>query len=403
MPVNFHQIVQQLAQIVNEAEEFSHTLAERRENARQVFAGVSQDLEQIRGKVEQAAKVVNKLRVGKPTTEAINQVFPLSNKALDETIIVAADGSQIYPDRHEALNFSLINVGIVEYPPGNNSPVTSSHSELKYGSQPEVGSADDVSFNRDILERKSVVDLLKKYQSQTDKIITLSDGPLEIWLGAQEQLTDEKTLEKRLKPYLNALVKLRDYGTMTAGYVDKPRAAMIVQLLEILPLEFDQLRNYRDNPAYEGVTDIDLLAPLLKNPGDRSAIFEIESWGAGVYRREDPDLTLNFFYMNVGTENRPWLVRVEVPQWVARSEEKLVTIQKTLLDQCRIIDSLRYPYVLHRAHEEAVVKQAEKQEVIQLLLQELQKRDFHYGQESYKQSYKNLTGRRRFSLGSKKH
>jgi hypothetical protein len=403
MPVNFHQIVQQLEQIVSKADLESRTLIERRENARQAFAGVSQDLEKLQGKVEQAAKVVNKLRVGKPTVEAVNQVFPLPTKVLEETIVIAADGSQIYPDHHEALNFSLINVGILEYPPGNNAPVTSSYSELKYGSRSEVGSADEVNFNRDILERRCVVDLLPKYQSQTDKIITLSDGPLEIWLGAQEQLNDQKTLEMQLKPYLNALGKLRDYGTITAGYVDKPRASMIVQLLEIIPLEFDQLRDYRKNPAFEGVTDVDLLAPLLKTPGDRSAIFEIESWGAGIYRREDPDLTLNFFYMNVGSESRPWLVRVEIPQWVARSAEKLNTIQKTLLDQCGIIDSLRYPYVLHRAHEEAVVKQAEKQEIIQMLLQELQKRDFPYGQESYKQSYKNLTGRRRFSLGSKKH
>ena len=54
-----------------------------------------------------------------------------------------------------------------------------------------------------------------------------------------------------------------------------------------------------------------------------------------------------------------------------------------------------YPYILHRAHEIAVVKFDEKKQVEQMLDLELRKAGSEVDQESNKQSAKNLKGRSR--------
>jgi hypothetical protein len=60
-----------------------------------------------------------------------------------------------------------------------------------------------------------------------------------------------------------------------------------------------------------------------------------------------------------------------------------------------MIGSKPYPYLLHRAHETAVVKQEEKQQIEQLLLMELRKNDEDIDEGSNKQSAKDLKGRTR--------
>jgi hypothetical protein len=54
-----------------------------------------------------------------------------------------------------------------------------------------------------------------------------------------------------------------------------------------------------------------------------------------------------------------------------------------------------YPYLLHRAHETAVVKFEEKRQIEQLLALELRKGGGEVGSESNKQSAKDLAGRTR--------
>ena len=52
-----------------------------------------------------------------------------------------------------------------------------------------------------------------------------------------------------------------------------------------------------------------------------------------------------------------------------------------------------YPYLLHRAHEVAVVKHEEQQQIEQMLMQELRNQNEEVGDGSYKQSAKDLKGR----------
>jgi hypothetical protein len=184
----------------------------------------------------------------------------------------------------------------------------------------------------------------------------------------------------------------------TAGYVDKPSADLIVRLLEIAsaPVARDDIPlNLREFRPLLGVSDRWLFGerenPLLP-PGHRSAVFGLQS---GSEKKYTGVLSLHFFYLNVGTEGHPWPVRVEIPKWVVDDQEKLDLLHAVLVEQCRMMGSRPYPYLLHRAHETALVKQEEKQQIEQMLTMELRKNNEDIDEGSNKQSAKNLQGRTR--------
>ena len=118
-------------------------------------------------------------------------------------------------------------------------------------------------------------------------------------------------------------------------------------------------------------------------------MFAIHSSSAKLYKDE---IALHFFYLNVG---RAGLARVEIPAWVAGSPEKLDALHAALIEQCRIMGPRPYPYLLHRAHEVAVVSIREKEQATQWIAQELRQRGVPVGERSFKQSAKDLPGKGR--------
>ena len=106
-------------------------------------------------------------------------------------------------------------------------------------------------------------------------------------------------------------------------------------------------------------------------------------------------LAIHFFYLNVGMDKHPYLVRVEIPKWVAEDDGKLNLLHATLVEQCLVMGAKPYPYILHRAHEIAVVKFEEKRQVEQMLEIELRRTGGEVEGGSNKQSAKDLPGRRK--------
>jgi hypothetical protein len=121
-------------------------------------------------------------------------------------------------------------------------------------------------------------------------------------------------------------------------------------------------------------------------------VFGIQSQSVKDYKDE---LALHFFYLNVGTVGHPWLARVEIPAWVADSDKKLGLLHALLLKQCRTLGNDPYPYLLHRAHEAAVVTFTEKDQLTQMIVSELMKHRVTVGKMSHKQHHKNHVGRTR--------
>ncbi len=67
-----------------------------------------------------------------------------------------------------------------------------------------------------------------------------------------------------------------------------------------------------------------------------------------------------------------------------------------LVDQCRILGTRPYPYLLHRAHETAVVSLEERDQVTQMIVMELQRQGVPLAGQSQKQALKQSAGRTRF-------
>jgi NurA-like 5'-3' nuclease len=58
--------------------------------------------------------------------------------------------------------------------------------------------------------------------------------------------------------------------------------------------------------------------------------------------------------------------------------------------------SKSYPYILHRAHETALVTYEERNRLLELIQMEMQSQNIHTGETSNKQQAKNLPGKSRF-------
>jgi hypothetical protein len=388
MPVNFQQIYTRIREIAQGAHDNKRVLEERRILARELLAVYASELDYLREKVEKAKEVDINLRIASPFKESLAACFPPPVTVTDATII-AADGSQINPDRHAAVQFCIINVGVIAMKlSSGQAPLVTVETELLYGDDllrngsPMTDGM--VAMRRDINERMKLDEVSIDLNGP---IVNLTDGTLELW-GAKGD--DPQAYANFVDQYLGVLSRLHGRGVVTAGYVEKPTADLVINLLELATADDEQIRKLRDYHPLHGVSDRWLYGerenPLLP-PGHRSAVFGLQSGSEKKYKGA---LSLHFFYLNVGSEGHPWPVRVEIPKWVAEDSKKLDLLHGILIEQCKMMGSRPYPYLLHRAHETAVVRYEEKQQIEQLLVLELRRIHAEVGDTSNKSSAKAL-------------
>ncbi|PWH12500.1 MAG: hypothetical protein DDG60_12845 [Anaerolineae bacterium] len=398
MSVDFQQVYQKIREIGQTAQQRKKTLEERRKYARFLLELHADNVPGLRQQVEAALGVDPALRCAVPHNEPLDTHLP--PPALPKNaILIAADGSQINPDRHAAVQFGLINVGgiTMQLSSGETTQIFT-HSQLLFDDELFTAAGNPltegmVALRRDLLERAALDKLAASFPND-QPIITFTDGPMELWGNAGGE--DGQEYHQALQEYLGVLSRLQQRGVVTAGYVEKPGSDLVVRLLELAELDVTQIENLRTHHPLRGVTDRWLFgerkAPLLQ-PGERSAVFEIQTKNEKHYSGA---LSLHFFYLNVGTEGHPWPVRVEIPRWVAEDGEKLGWLHAMLIEQCRMMGARPYPYLLHRAHECAVVSLEEKHHIEQMLLAELRRAGSETDELSYKQSAKDLPGRMSF-------
>lgn len=396
MPINFQEIYQQIQAIGKSASERRKTLEERRKLARELLAMYSEQLDFLRRKVDMAREADQNIRCAVPLDESLASSYPPPASVIDATLI-AADGSQSIADRHDSIQFCVINVGAIIMRP--RSGVTSeiyTETELYYGDAIEdngLTTDGGIALKRDLHERSVIETLSKDLQ---DTVVSFTDGTIELFRA--RDLDNSNVYQQTVSSFLSVLSRLQSRGVITAGYIDKPSSNLVIRLLELASASIpDDLEKLRNTPPLKHITDRWLfgfknsLFQLLP-PGHRSAVFKIQS---GTVKNYTGVLSLHFFYLNVGTEGHPWPVRVEIPGWIVEDKEKLGLLHCILLEQCQVMGSRPYPYLLHRAHEIAVVRNEEKEQIKQLLTMELCRNEEDIDDGSYKQSAKDLKGRSR--------
>jgi hypothetical protein len=267
-------------------------------------------------------------------------------------------------------------------------PHTEVTSHLFYDESVTYMTDASLALKRDLGERT----LLAELAAQADApVITFTDGPMELWGARPEGAEEASQYQQSLDHYLQVLENLHTLGVITAGYVDKPGADLVVRLLEVALAQPEDLKGLRKFRPLRGVSDIDLYYCRLR-PGQRSAVFALQSQSARSYKGP---LALHFFYLNVGRPGHSYLVRVEAPGWVVAESVLLDALHAILVDQCRIMGSRPYPYLLQRAHETALVSRQEQEQVTQMIVAELLRRGVPVAGRSHKQANKDLAGRTR--------
>jgi hypothetical protein len=389
MPVDYQHIQDQVRDMGQKNPARVEMIRKKRERGLEKLHEMARHPEVLKQRVEQARLVNPALRCAIPGGEVMDAAHTLPDLPGPVTLL-AADGSQIFPDRHAEVEFSLVNVGAIQMRPGE-TPRESIRSHLIYHDQlytPNgVISDEAVALMRDLEERRLLANLARQAPRP---VVTLTDGQLEFFREPRETPEFARAFDE----YLEVLRELCQLGVSTAGYVDRPKGDLVVRLLELALVPEEALRQVGKERPLAGITDEMLFNAILMNPGERSAVFAIQSISAHHFTG---DLALHFFYLNVGLPGAPYLARVETPAWVIQDPLLLASLHATLIAQCRILGRRAFPYALHRAHEVAVVTYEDKNKLAEMVLAELNRQGI-IADKSHKQSSKDLPGRTRHEL-----
>ncbi len=315
-----------------------------------------------------------------PGGEPLAARFPLPPEQ-PQALVIAADGSQIYPDRHGTVPYFVLNIGLIEMRAGSGAPPQTRHhlvfwyrEEELFTDDGEMRALNDLEAERDIQELEQLaVAMAARAADPFGPPVGLADGLLLPWALARGEPFAGLPLERYrelLGRVLRALETAKGTGGAIAGYVDRPTGHAVLRLLALGPLEELSREKIADYP-FGQLRDRTLFAELLE-PGERSALFAL-SWPINERLGQEGHRLL-FFYVNVGTPGRPHLARVEIPEWVAQDRGRLDRLHRTIWDQCQILAEAPYPYLLTRAHELARIRSEERARLEQMIQEALLRR-----------------------------
>jgi hypothetical protein len=382
MTLDFAQLAEQVQRMGQELDAQQLALEDRVKIALGWLREWSERQDEMWARVELAGEVQAKYRgaspignyPGAPSEQGPKEPMAEAVELTDcpeQATLIAVDGSQIYLDPQSDVHYYLLNTGVFVTHHGTDTPPKYSlHPKLFY-KQEDIYIEDGqrihnavIGARRTIEEREQLAAFAKQYADEDRPLLAVADGPLLFWVGSEMPSGSQKVEDDILQKYLAALTNLRDAAQAApAGYVDKPASTYVIRLLHLLSLDEDKVSNkaLATNGEIEGVYDRMLFAKILGS-GERSALFVQRSPYNKRYVQKDPDLEIAFFYMNTSLPGeRPYLARVEVPMWVARDRELVGQVQALLYHQCTLYG--RYPYMLARADELAVVQGQEKREL----------------------------------------
>lgn len=389
MPIDYQQARSQVKSLGKQAKQREEQISTQLKLAQSLLQQHQADLQALRQKVERASANEN-LRCAVPVEETLTFTAPTPTQQ-EEIVILAADGSQIAPDRHAAVEYGVVNTGAIRILPNQPiPPIETIETQLIYGEalRPDgIPMGEEIiALLRDLNERQRLAVLAA---AESLPVVTLTDGPLELFMEREKQAV--KPYRRYFDDYLKALENLSTLSAVTAGYVDRPGSGLVVRLLELLTFpdhQFEQKAG-KEHPL-EWVSDVMLYQHLLQ-PGERSAIFAIQSPSARHFKEH---LALHFFYLNVGRVEDPSLARVEIPAWVAVRPTLLNRLHAALVAQCQASGARPFPYALHRAHEVAVVTHIDRDQLETMIIKELIQNGFKLPHTTHKQFLKNISGKR---------
>ena len=304
--------------------------------------------------------------------EPLNQRYPLSPCPKDITVI-ATDGSQIFPDRHELASCHLINIGtVVLYYGTGERPILTSRPELHYKEEETYRewngkripvTTEIISALRGAREIEELTNFAETAAHEQRNVIGLMDGTLILWTLAGKPQNFEDEI---LRSYFKSFNQLKSLHIPFAGYISHPTSADVVNVLRVAICPEDRTNcdrcPYKDNNSelpcepIAGVTDAILFSSVLKK-GERTPLFKSKSEILKKYKEHE----VYFFYLHVGSE----IARIEIPKWIAQDSELLQCVHAVAYDQAQ--KGQGYPVSLSEAHEQAVIRGNEREQFYRII------------------------------------
>lgn len=306
-----------------------------------------------------------------------------------EYTAIAVDGSQIYPDRHQGIACYLLNIGIcqISYGLKQSEVILKSDPQLNIVNKDSQSLPNIIDAQREELEFSTALDIGKKLIAENqvhEKLLFLFDGSLVFW--HLEKMEDDLK-QKFINSYLDTFKNFYENKLLMASYISLPKSKDLVNVLSnalILYNKANDIESQRmsGHGDLDYVTDNDI-ANLFLQPGTRSIVFEYQG-PLAIYYPEH--LKPHFFYMHVNNE----IARIEIPSWIAKDSKYLQIIETIILDQA--VKGYGYPVVLSEAHEQAVIKSADRQLFYDMLysITKTHNKDYVFSQKSLKKRRSNI-------------
>jgi len=307
-----------------------------------------------------------------PTDEPIDISHPPPAPP-ERFTVIAADGSQIQPDRHGAALYYLVNVGSLVYRHGSgDTPEARSEPTLGYAETDVYENGMLVTGNlldvrRDLAEIAHLADLCTAERvpppsdGESNPIVALVDGTLLLWVLEERSREWQQT---KVMAYLDQLIRIRESGASIAAFTSRPRRTEVTRLLHLANVGGEKDRALEEPNPLERLPDRALFRATLP-PGARSALFVSPSPVNETYYRPSGH-TVHFFYLNLAKkEEDPVIARIELPAWVAQDAEQVTLVHGAILAQSCITGD--YPYALARADELAFISGPERDTLEQMV------------------------------------
>ena len=380
MPLDLSQVAAQIEGLAAKLKTEEKERGERLERALQLLHAA--DVDPLKRKL--AASKTSWLVAG--LTEGLAQHYEMP-PCPSEFSVLATDGSHIDVDRHSSVRCYLINIGSALLHYGRNpDALLSSEPALFFGDdlvltdpagREELIEGALLGVKRSIAECEALGKIAQELPGERPTL-ALIDGSLILWGLAGRDFEEAKSYireELLNRKYLGALDRIKRRSEAEffalASYISFPRSTDVVNALRVAlcphdPADCDRYCSggrQRECDGVAGIQDRDLFRTLL-DYGERSPIFVS---GSRFMQKHYGEHQIHFCYLKLDEE----VARVEIPQWVAESEELVKLVHALVLDQCQ--RGHGYPVALMEAHEKAVVTTTDREQfwgLVELSLQE---------------------------------
>ncbi len=183
--LNFHLVKSQIDSMIRERKDFACELSDRIRLAEEELRLKSDNWEELSRKVEESRTSWLVAGISSPLASA----HPLPERPRNYTAF-SSDGSQIFPDRHEALPCYLINISSIALTYGDKAgarlgsgPSLFYRDEDRFtawGGKRIPADSEVISLKRTLMEFERILELVKGNEAEGNTI-ALSDGTLILW------------------------------------------------------------------------------------------------------------------------------------------------------------------------------------------------------------------------------